>query len=199
MPTAFLNFIDGRHVESREMAPDINPSNLATSSASSRARPASDLDAAIAAGATGVREMVATTPQERFDVLDRAGTEILARKDELGRLLAREQGKPLADGIGEAARAGRDLQVLRRRSAARRRRAARFRRARASTSKSRASRSASSRRSRRGIFRSPSRRGRSRRRSPSATASSSSRRSSCRRRRGRSSTSCSAPACRRAC
>ena len=39
-------------------------------------------------------------------MLDRAGTEILARKDELGRLLSREQGKPLADGIGEAARAG---------------------------------------------------------------------------------------------
>ena len=33
-------------------------------------------------------------------------TEILARKDELGRLLSREQGKPLADGIGEAGRAG---------------------------------------------------------------------------------------------
>jgi aldehyde dehydrogenase (NAD+) len=47
-----------------------------------------------------------TTPQERFDILDKAGTEILARKDEIGRLLSREQGKPMADGIGEAARAG---------------------------------------------------------------------------------------------
>ena len=47
-----------------------------------------------------------STPQQRFDVLDKAGTEMLARKDELGRLLSREQGKPLADGIGEAARAG---------------------------------------------------------------------------------------------
>ena len=35
-----------------------------------------------------------------------AGTEILARKDELGRLLSREQGKPLADGIGEAGASG---------------------------------------------------------------------------------------------
>jgi len=34
------------------------------------------------------------------------GTEILARKDELGRLLSREEGKPLADGIGEVTRAG---------------------------------------------------------------------------------------------
>ena len=50
--------------------------------------------------------MVAHTPQERFDILDRAGTEILARKEELGRQLSRENGKPLADGIGEAGRAG---------------------------------------------------------------------------------------------
>src|SRR4029077_17677209 len=34
------------------------------------------------------------------------GTEILARREELGRLLSRENGKPLADGTGEAARAG---------------------------------------------------------------------------------------------
>ena len=47
-----------------------------------------------------------SNPQERFDILDRAGTEILARKEELGRQLSREQGKPLADGIGEAGRAG---------------------------------------------------------------------------------------------
>jgi aldehyde dehydrogenase (NAD+) len=44
--------------------------------------------------------------QQRFDILDRVGTEILARKDELGRLLASEEGKTLPEAIGEAARAG---------------------------------------------------------------------------------------------
>jgi aldehyde dehydrogenase (NAD+) len=44
--------------------------------------------------------------QERANILDRAGTEILARKDELGRLLSREEGKTLPEGVGEAARAG---------------------------------------------------------------------------------------------
>ena len=39
-------------------------------------------------------------------MLDKVGTEILARKEELGRLLAREEGKTLPEGIGEAARAG---------------------------------------------------------------------------------------------
>src|SRR5258707_8703279 len=44
--------------------------------------------------------------QERYDILDRIGTEILARKDELGKLLTREEGKRLGEGVGEAARAG---------------------------------------------------------------------------------------------
>src|SRR2546421_148167 len=65
-----------------------------------------ELDQAIAAAREAYTKWSRSTPQERFDILDRAGTEILARKDELGRLLSREQGKPLADGVGEAARAG---------------------------------------------------------------------------------------------
>ena len=47
-----------------------------------------------------------TTPQRRADALDQIGSEILARKDELGLLLAREEGKTLPEAIGEAARAG---------------------------------------------------------------------------------------------
>lgn len=44
--------------------------------------------------------------QQRADALDAIGTEILARKAELGTLLAREEGKTLPEAIGEAARAG---------------------------------------------------------------------------------------------
>ena len=47
-----------------------------------------------------------STPQERHDILKRVGDEIIARKDEIGRLLSREEGKTLAEGIGEAVRAG---------------------------------------------------------------------------------------------
>ena len=39
-------------------------------------------------------------------MLDFIGTEILARKEELGELLAREGGKTLPEGIREAGRAG---------------------------------------------------------------------------------------------
>lgn len=45
-------------------------------------------------------------PQQRFDVLDQVGTEILARRDELGDLLAREEGKTLPEAVGEVVRAG---------------------------------------------------------------------------------------------
>ena len=36
-----------------------------------------------------------STPQQRFDILDAVGNEIIARKAELGDLLAREEGKTL--------------------------------------------------------------------------------------------------------
>lgn len=44
--------------------------------------------------------------QQRADALDAIGNEILARKNELGTLLAREEGKTLPEAIGETARAG---------------------------------------------------------------------------------------------
>ncbi|HET9371204.1 MAG TPA: aldehyde dehydrogenase family protein [Vicinamibacterales bacterium] len=106
MATTFENFIDGRPVGSADRNVDRNPSDLSDVVGEfARATPA-DLDEAIAAARRAFQTWSKSTPQQRFDVLDRAGTEILARKDELGRLLSREQGKPLADGIGEAARAG---------------------------------------------------------------------------------------------
>ncbi|MEM8664140.1 MAG: aldehyde dehydrogenase family protein, partial [Pseudomonadota bacterium] len=47
-----------------------------------------------------------SNPSQRHAVLQAAAQEIMARKAELGDLLAREEGKTLAEGIGEAARAG---------------------------------------------------------------------------------------------
>ncbi|WP_168879857.1 aldehyde dehydrogenase family protein [Rhizobium sp. P28RR-XV] len=43
--------------------------------------------------------------QQRHDILHRIGVEILSRKEELGALLAREEGKTLQEGIGEVMRA----------------------------------------------------------------------------------------------
>jgi len=106
MSTTYPNLIDGQSIDSADRTPDINPSNVKDVVGEFAKASSADLERAIAAAKTALKKWSQSNPQERFDVLDRAGTEILARKEELGRLLSREQGKPLADGIGEAARAG---------------------------------------------------------------------------------------------
>jgi len=106
MATTYPNLIDGRRVDSTERMPDVNPSNTSDIVGEFARATTAELNDAIGAARTAFVKWSRSTPQERFDVLDKAGAEILARKDELGRMLAREQGKPLADGIGEAARAG---------------------------------------------------------------------------------------------
>jgi aldehyde dehydrogenase (NAD+) len=103
---SYPNVIAGRSVDATEYSTDLNPSNLGDIVGEFARGTSDDAKAAIAAAREAFVKWSRTTPQERFDILDKAGTEILARKDELGRLLSREQGKPLADGIGEAARAG---------------------------------------------------------------------------------------------
>ena len=65
-----------------------------------------DTERAISAAAEAFPQWSRSGIQQRFDVLDTIGTEILARKVELGRLLAREEGKTLPEAIGEAGRAG---------------------------------------------------------------------------------------------
>jgi alpha-ketoglutaric semialdehyde dehydrogenase len=103
---SYPNVIAGRSVDATDYSTDLNPSNLGDIVGEFARGTSDDAKAAIAAAREAFVKWSRTTPQERFDILDKAGTEILARKDELGRLLSREQGKPLADGIGEAARAG---------------------------------------------------------------------------------------------
>ncbi|MBL4613574.1 MAG: aldehyde dehydrogenase family protein [Magnetovibrio sp.] len=46
-----------------------------------------------------------TSPQVRSDLLEKVSNTILARKDEVGLLLAREEGKTLVEAIGETVRA----------------------------------------------------------------------------------------------
>jgi alpha-ketoglutaric semialdehyde dehydrogenase len=62
--------------------------------------------AAIAAARAAFPAWARGSIQARADMLDRIGNEILARKEELGVLLSREEGKTKPEGIGEAMRAG---------------------------------------------------------------------------------------------
>ncbi|MCL4144666.1 UNVERIFIED_CONTAM: hypothetical protein GTU68_019929, partial [Idotea baltica] len=67
----------------------------------------SEAQAAIAAAADACETWSRSGLQQRHDILQCAGQEILARKDELGNLLAREEGKILSEAIAEVTRAGR--------------------------------------------------------------------------------------------
>jgi len=100
------NFIAGEWLDAADGAPNVNPSD--TRDIVGVYARASDADAqrAIAAAKQAFPAWSRSSIQERHDILRRVGDEILARKDELGRLLAREEGKTLAEGIGETARAG---------------------------------------------------------------------------------------------
>src|SRR5690606_12300782 len=53
-----------------------------------------------------------SSPQLRHDILRRAAAEIVARKEELGRLLSSEEGKTLPEGIGEVHRAASVLDFM---------------------------------------------------------------------------------------
>lgn len=104
--TVHQNFIAGEWTAAANAAPDINPSDLADVVGDYARASRADAETAIAAAKAASHAYARTTPQERFEALKKVGTEILARRDELGRLLAREEGKTLADGIGEVVRAG---------------------------------------------------------------------------------------------
>jgi len=100
------NLIAGDWVEGEGETENINPSD--TSDVVGRYARASRADAeqAIAAAKAAFPAWSRSGIQQRHDILHRASDEILARKDELGRLLAREEGKTLVEATGEVARAG---------------------------------------------------------------------------------------------
>lgn len=102
----FANLINGEWVQSAHAIVNRNPSDLSDVIGEYASADRQQTLDAIAAARQAAPAWAATTPQQRFDILDRAGSEILARKEELGRLLSREEGKILAEGIGEVVRAG---------------------------------------------------------------------------------------------
>ncbi len=102
----FDNFINGRWTPGVTTLPNINPSDTRDVIGVYAQADAAQTGEAIAAAQAAFPAWLASTPQTRFDVLDAVGNELLARKTEIGTLLSREEGKSLAEGIGETARAG---------------------------------------------------------------------------------------------
>lgn len=100
------NLINGEWVEGARVSRNINPSDTRDLVGEYAQADAAQARLAIAAAQAAFPAWSLSTPQQRFDILDAAGTEILARRTELGDLLAREEGKTLPEAIGEVARAG---------------------------------------------------------------------------------------------
>lgn len=99
-------FIGGEWVAGTGVADDVNPSDVADVVGRYARGDVSHIAAAVGAAKEAAPLWASSTPQQRFDVLDFVGSEILARKEELGRLLAREEGKTLPEAVGEVSRAG---------------------------------------------------------------------------------------------
>src|ERR1051325_2619858 len=104
--STYVNYIAGEWVAGKAATPNRNPSNLADVIGDFAQADAEQANTAIAAAARAFPSWALGSIQERANALDKIGTEIIARKDELGRLLSREEGKTLPEGVGEATRAG---------------------------------------------------------------------------------------------
>lgn len=104
--TVHGNYVAGEWVASGTPRDNVNPSDVSDVVGSYAYGDRALAEAAVAAAKVAFPAWSMSTPQQRFDVLDAVGTEILARKEDLGRLLSREEGKTLPEGIGEVARAG---------------------------------------------------------------------------------------------
>ncbi len=98
------NLIGGEWTDGEAVA-NVNPSDTNEVVGHYARASKADAEAAIAAAKAASGKWARSGLMERHAVLRKAADEITARKDELGRLLAREEGKTLAEGIGETMRA----------------------------------------------------------------------------------------------
>jgi acyl-CoA reductase-like NAD-dependent aldehyde dehydrogenase len=100
------NLIAGQWRDGVDARPDVNPSDTSDVVDHYAAADADQARMAVAAAAEAAAAWADTPGVVRGEILDRAGTELLARSDELGDLLAREEGKTLPEAVAEVARAG---------------------------------------------------------------------------------------------
>ncbi len=100
------NWIGGEWLPGARSIANINPSDTRDVIGEYALADMAQATSAVAAAAAAFPAWSMSGPQQRFDVLDAAGSEILARAAELGDLLAREEGKTLPEAVGEVTRAG---------------------------------------------------------------------------------------------
>ena len=104
-PVQLRSCIAGEWIDGREIVLDLNPSrpdDVIAEVALADAAVARDAVAAAAAAFDGWRR---TPPPQRGEILRRAGDLLDRRADEVGHGLAREEGKTVAEAVGETRRA----------------------------------------------------------------------------------------------
>ena len=107
MTDTLTHFINGEAVAGDAAGESLNPSNTNDVVARYPAGGQAEVDAAVSAARAAFPAWAEASPEVRSDLLDKVGSTIMARAQELGRLLSREEGKTLAEGTGEVMRAGR--------------------------------------------------------------------------------------------
>lgn len=99
------NYIAGQWVDGDTVSRNLNPSDLSDVVGEYAQANADQVREAIRAARKASSAWAHSTAQAKADALDKIGSEILARKQELSTLLAREEGKTLAEADGEVTRA----------------------------------------------------------------------------------------------
>jgi aldehyde dehydrogenase (NAD+) len=100
------NYIAGEWLAGAGEAENRNPSDISDLIGFYAQADGAQLDRAIEAAQAAQREWASVGLEKRQAALMAIGQEMMARAGELGRLLSREEGKPLAEGKGEVYRAG---------------------------------------------------------------------------------------------
>ncbi|MDY6922670.1 MAG: aldehyde dehydrogenase family protein [Pseudomonadota bacterium] len=106
------HWINGERVAADRPSESLNPSDTRDLVARTPDGGADEVNAAVAAAKAAFPAWSEASPEVRSDILDKAGTLIMERREQLGRLLSREEGKTLPEGIGETVRAGRILKYF---------------------------------------------------------------------------------------
>lgn len=101
----FDNLIGGKRVPSEERSTNTNPSEPSDIIGRYARADAATVADAIATARQAAPAWADFGAQQRFAILDKAGSLISERAEELGDLLAREEGKQLAEAKGEVLRA----------------------------------------------------------------------------------------------
>ena len=99
------SLIGGKWVNTGDYHDNINPSDNSDIIGQYSYGDATSVDAAVDAAKAALPAWRSITPQVRHDLLEAVGSAIAKRSQEIGTLLSREEGKTLAEGIGETMRA----------------------------------------------------------------------------------------------